>query len=334
MWLSLLSRLASATQGPAQLFAAGAALVFLSAPSMPIPADTGAIGAKAAAGEIRALKAQLDGFTVQGKALIDSDGLSAQTRNAAIPLVAVRDMRMTPFAGLSSRMSAYPTALDCLTEAIYYEAANESAEGKRAVAQVILNRVAHPAYPASICGVVYQGWSDEVCQFSYTCDGALARRPIAGLWRQSRAVAGAALGGHVEQSVGSATHYHADYVLPYWAYRLVKVHVAGRHIFYRLPGRAGNPGNFTAAYTGREYKPAFNPARFAHSDSDPLEEAAGLTIEPHFPRDITDRRADNDIGGRIDTSKEWRLSIPDPTTASTGYQATLAGQRTSREGEP
>ncbi len=333
--LARLSRLASASQGPAQLVAAGVALVFLSAPSIPIAMDSGAANARVAEGKLRALRTQLEQFTVQGESLLDQHGLSAQEKNAAIPLVAARGGQMAPFAGLSRRAPAYQTALHCMTEAIYYEAANESTHGKRAVAQVILNRVAHPAYPSSICGVVYQGWSQEVCQFSYTCDGALAREPISSLWKQSREVAGAALGGYVEESVGSATHYHADYVLPYWAYRLNKVHVEGRHIFYRLPGRAGNPFNFTAAYTGREYKPSFDPARFARSDIDPTEGDVSLTeADIGYPRDITDRRADNDIGGRIDTSKEWRLSIPDPTAASSGYKAALEGQRLRKEGEP
>ena len=137
------------------------------------------------------------------------------------------------------------------------------------MAQVILNRVTHPAYPSSVCGVIYQGFADPVCQFSYTCDGSLARRPMASLWRQSREVAAAALGGYVERSVGSATHYHADYVVPYWAYRLEKVRVEGRHIFYRFPGSAGRSASFVARWNGRESKPAFNPDRFADRKNTP-----------------------------------------------------------------
>lgn len=330
----LLAWLINSSRGPAQLLAAGGALVFLSAPSIPVPINARPDVSLSASGSPDRIRAQLQRFTVQGEALIERDQLSAQAKNAAIPLVNARGGTMKPFASLSERSSAYTTALDCMTEAIYYEAANESAGGKRAVAQVILNRVAHPAYPSSVCGVIYQGWSQAVCQFSYTCDGALARRPVARLWQASREVARAALSGHVEESVGSATHYHADYVLPYWAFRLVKVHVEGRHIFYRLPGRAGRSVIFTASYTGREFKPVFDPERYASSEDASNQDEAAFVPSALLPRDITDRRADNDVGGRIDTTKEWRLSIPDPTSASQGYKAALKDQRLRQEREP
>src|ERR687897_263864 len=65
-------------------------------------------------------------------------------------------------------------SLECLTQAVYYEARNQSADGQRAVAQVVLNRVRHPSYPNSVCGVVFQG-SERVtgCQFTFTCDGSM-----------------------------------------------------------------------------------------------------------------------------------------------------------------
>lgn len=331
---SLLPWLINSSRGPAQVLAAGGALVFLSAPSIPAPINSQPDVSLSASASHGRIQAQLARFTVHGEALIDQDQRSAQARNAAIPLVNARGGKMKPFASLSERSPAYTTALDCMTEAIYYEAANESSGGKRAVAQVILNRVAHPAYPSSVCGVIYQGWSQVVCQFSYTCDGALSRRPIGRLWQASREVARAALSGHVEESVGSATHYHADYVLPYWAYRLVKVHVEGRHIFYRFPGRAGRSVVFTASYTGREFKPAFDPARYARSEDAVDDDEAAFASPALLPRDITDRRADNDVGGRIDTTKEWRLSIPDPVSASQGYTAALKDQRLRQEREP
>ncbi|MET0241518.1 MAG: cell wall hydrolase [Sphingobium sp.] len=143
--------------------------------------------------------------------------------------------------------------LECLTTAIYYEAAAEPLDGQRAVAQVILNRVRHPAYPQSICGVVYQGIDKGVsCQFTFACDGALARRPIPALWRRARDVAIAALSGSVYAPVGWSTHYHADYVFPYWAPTLVKADVIGRHIFYRMPGGLGRQGAFRGQYAAVE----------------------------------------------------------------------------------
>ncbi|MFN5901342.1 MAG: cell wall hydrolase, partial [Novosphingobium sp.] len=67
-------------------------------------------------------------------------------------------------------------ALQCLAAAVYYEARSESDVGQRAVAQVVLNRVAHPSYPNTVCGVVYQGSERTTgCQFSFTCDGSLAK---------------------------------------------------------------------------------------------------------------------------------------------------------------
>jgi hypothetical protein len=144
-------------------------------------------------------------------------------------------------------------ALRCLTEAIYYEAAREPAEGKRAVAQVVLNRVRHPAFPKSVCGVVYQGSARTTgCQFSFTCDGSLARRPDPVLWRQAQAVALDALHGEVAPEVGTATHYHADYVAPYWAPTLTRIAQLGAHIFYRWPGLAGEAAVFTGVYSPQE----------------------------------------------------------------------------------
>jgi spore germination cell wall hydrolase CwlJ-like protein len=144
-------------------------------------------------------------------------------------------------------------AVRCLTQAIYYEAATESLEGQEAVAQTVLNRVRHPGYPKSICGVVYQGSLRMTgCQFSFTCDGSLTRTPIPAIWAQAEKVATRALGGFVLASVGTATHYHADYVAPYWAPTLFKITQIGRHIFYRWTGPWGLPPAFNGRYAGGE----------------------------------------------------------------------------------
>jgi spore germination cell wall hydrolase CwlJ-like protein len=147
-------------------------------------------------------------------------------------------------------------ALECLTQAVYYEAASEGADGQRAVAQVVLNRMRHPAYPSSVCGVVYQGSERATgCQFTFTCDGSLARAPVPSLWKQARSVAQQALAGKVFAPVGHATHYHADYVLPYWADSLDKMLQIGRHIFYRLKGGLGASRAFSQRYSGHEVEP-------------------------------------------------------------------------------
>lgn len=144
-------------------------------------------------------------------------------------------------------------ALDCLTAAVYYEAASESDAGQRAVAQVVLNRVAHPAYPKTVCGVVYQGSARHTgCQFTFTCDGALARKPNPMFWQRARTVAEAALGGYVFAPVGLATHYHTIQVNPYWAPSLHYLVTIGAHRFYSFDGRAGARSTFNFAYRGGE----------------------------------------------------------------------------------
>ena len=147
-------------------------------------------------------------------------------------------------------------ALECMTQAVYYEAASEGADGQRAVAQIVLNRMRHPGYPASVCGVIYQGSEKAMgCQFTFTCDGSLARIPVASLWKQARRIASDALAGKVFAPVGHATHYHADYVLPYWADSLDKSIQIGRHIFYRFKNGLGASNAFRQRYAGIEPAP-------------------------------------------------------------------------------
>ncbi|HEX6860531.1 MAG TPA: cell wall hydrolase [Caulobacteraceae bacterium] len=144
-------------------------------------------------------------------------------------------------------------ALKCLTQAVYYEAANEPLKGQQAVAQTVLNRLRHPGYPKSVCGVVFEGAMRTAgCQFSFTCDGSLRRAPAPGPWARAQAVAKAALGGYVAREVGTATHYHADYVSPYWAPTLLKIRRIGAHIFYRWTGPAGELKAFNGKYGGHE----------------------------------------------------------------------------------
>jgi spore germination cell wall hydrolase CwlJ-like protein len=149
-------------------------------------------------------------------------------------------------------------SLQCLAEAIYYEARSESEDGQRAVAQVVLNRVRHPAWPGTVCGVVYQGplRAGGGCQFTFTCDGALLRMPYGADWARARRIAAEALSGSVFAPVGLATNYHTHQVLPDWAFRLPKATVIGNHIFYRLPGDWGGASAFSQAYRGREPSPA------------------------------------------------------------------------------
>jgi spore germination cell wall hydrolase CwlJ-like protein len=144
----------------------------------------------------------------------------------------------------------------CLTDAIYYEAASESEDGQRAVAQVVLNRLRHPAWPKTICGVVYQGSDLPGCQFSYACDGAMQRAPAPLIWARILRIARAALDGAVFAPIGLATYYHTLRVNPTWNRSLTITAVLGNHIFYRLPGKNGQPETFTLAHNGAEPLPA------------------------------------------------------------------------------
>jgi cell wall hydrolase len=172
--------------------------------------------------------------------------------NQQIPVASGPNPAAAPFV-FKGDANARKQALECLASAVYYEAGSQDDDGERAVAQVVLNRVRHPAFASSVCGVVYEGSTRQTgCQFTFTCDGSLYRQPDAAGWNRAYKIAQAALSGLVYAPVGYATHYHADYVVPYWASKLAKNAVVGAHIFYRWAGRWGGPPAFTKAYAGRE----------------------------------------------------------------------------------
>jgi spore germination cell wall hydrolase CwlJ-like protein len=276
-------------------------------------------------------KRAVAGLVEGQQAEIVVEGKLAQKRNALIPLssLPLEHARSFLLAQAGAGEGAYGNALTCLTQAVYYEAGFEPAAGKRAVAQVILNRMRHPAYPKSVCGVVYQGSERRTgCQFSFTCDGSLLRTPGAAAWRDAQSVAKAALAGHIELGVGTATHYHADYVLPKWAFNLAKIEQIGAHIFYRFPGGWGRTSAFNGGYSGIERIPSIDyaalSARAAGGDDAGLPadiRMDGLSVSP----DVTDRHTATDVGGRINVTKLWRLSIPDPAQASSRYRAQIDG---------
>jgi spore germination cell wall hydrolase CwlJ-like protein len=172
--------------------------------------------------------------------------------NAQIPVAQGPNPAALPFK-FTGNSAARGQALTCLASAAYYEAGSQGDDGERAVAQVVLNRVRHPAFPGTVCGVVYEGSTRATgCQFTFTCDGSLYRQPDAVGWRRAYKIAEAALNGAVYAPVGWATHYHADYVVPYWASTLAKNAVVGAHIFYHWAGEWGQPAIFGKAYAGRE----------------------------------------------------------------------------------
>lgn len=124
----------------------------------------------------------------------------------------------------------------CLAEAIYYESRGENAVGQLAVAEVVMNRVADPRYPNSICGVVYQGSHLKTgCQFTFTCDGSLRHRPRGTAWHQASVTAMHTLLRLSRPLTGDATHYHTTEVAPVWRAGLIRTDNIGSHIFYRFP---------------------------------------------------------------------------------------------------
>jgi spore germination cell wall hydrolase CwlJ-like protein len=269
----------------------------------------------------------------KAQGIINAAGTSAQTQvqavgdealkiNAALPFSHDSVQASLPFVVGGSDVDA-KRALLCLTQAVYYEAGFEPLEGRRAVAQVVLNRVRHPAFPKSICGVVYQGASTGVCQFTFVCDGSLNRAPAALAWREAGQVARAALAGYVEPSVGESTFYHADYVAPRWAPLLAKVTQIGQHIFYRWPGGWGERSVFTGRYIGEPRDPAsLRPvARLtlasAKTDAAPVDSGPPVA------------RAPDDVGGLLDTSKGWTLNIPGPDDSGSSAARVLAAQQAS-----
>lgn len=221
----------------------------------------------------------------------------AEAWNAANPTFHGANPAAKPFKLRTEGMLDEARAVDCLTAAVYYEAAWETKDGQRAVAQVVLNRMRHPAYPKTVCGVVFQGSQRKTgCQFSFTCDGSMKRTPNPVAWDRSREVAAAALNGYVMKTVGNATHYHANYVAPYWSPSLLKVSTIGAHIFYRWTGGAGQPGAFGGRYAGNEVdgvqvaalqRPsALEKIEILQSkagDAPAIEEAVALKPEPSLP---------------------------------------------------
>jgi spore germination cell wall hydrolase CwlJ-like protein len=197
-----------------------------------------------------------DPYTVAGGAQRD--------RQAELLTARLEQLRSQPSSGLRqvSLTSTGPIArpfrlgnaldesrdLECLTQAVYYEARGEGRDGMKAVAQVVLNRARHPAFPNSVCGVVFQGAGRRTgCQFSFTCNGSMRRgvNPVA--WDRARDIASKALSGSVFASVGNATHFHTTGVSPGWRNSLIRVSQVGSHLFYRFGGRSGSSAAFNYA---------------------------------------------------------------------------------------
>ena len=212
---------------------------------------------------------------------------SARAQNAGDPFFVGKLDPAPPFrfAGSPADLG---NARDCLALAAMAEAGN-SDQGQRAVIQVILNRVRHPAFAKTVCGVVFEGSQRSTgCQFTFTCDGSLARRYGGDAWEAARQRAAQALKGSVFATVGTATHYHTDWVYPRWSPQLEKIGQVETHLFYRWPGRWGTALSWSRGYGGGEpsfavltRSPAALPLDIATTaGGDPGDADAAMAVAP------------------------------------------------------
>jgi len=133
-----------------------------------------------------------------------------------------------------------PKERECLAKAIYWEARNQSLDGKIAVGFVVINRVNAGLWDDSVCKVVFQG-----CQFSWVCNGNAKKNPASNknyaeqlAWAESIALANELLSEYneIQDVTFGAVYFHAHYVRPNWS-KWKKIERTVRiddHVFYRL----------------------------------------------------------------------------------------------------
>ena len=195
--------------------------------------------------------------------------------NPGAPATVRRAGYTPPHLDLKSPPRIPDNDLECLTQAIYYEARNESEAGQAAVAEVVLNRSRHRAYPKSVCQVVYQR-NSRTCQFTFTCDGSIGRRAVNPVsWARAERIAREVYEGRsASQLPKNSVNYHANYVRPSWGSRLARVRQIGAHIFYGSPL---NGGSTPGAYE-REREPARTGLLFVRNEA--LERAYSVAVSP------------------------------------------------------
>ena len=263
-----------------------------------------------------------DPYTVAGGAQRDRQAelmtarleqLRAQPANAGL-----RQISLTgPVAAQPFRLGGALEAsrdLECLTQAAYYEARGEGRDGMRAVTQVVLNRVRHPAFPKSVCGVVFQGAGRRSgCQFSFTCDGSMRGAVNRVAWNRARDVASSALSGSVFGAVGNATFFHTTGVSPGWRNAMVRVNQVGDHLFYRFGGRTGSSSAFS--YAAQRSSAADTP-RLIQASMDPSEtvrEAGAVAYNLLVSQDSRATASDPTPSAAPATAVQPAPSSPAPT---------------------
>lgn len=265
----------------------------------------------------------LPGAVAAEQDLLNLAPVTAKEINDSRPFSGETIMAARPFAGAPTADDGERAAA-CLATAGWYEAGADSSD-QSAVMQVVLNRVRHRAFPNSVCEVVFQGSERRTgCQFSFTCDGSMARRrPAAAAWRSALGLARAMLEGHVDERVGLATHFHTDWVVPYWSAGLVKMTNVRTHLFFRWDGFWGTPRAFLQAPAAREPHIRAMASRFPlHDDSviDMADRDASQTRAASASRAITDREP---LAGELPGSR--RVSPTGPRTGSRRASSTAPG---------
>lgn len=204
------------------------------------------VGQSAAAQDVLASRlGALLGQERQALSVIPDARLSALT---TLPPVSQRNVRTAPQSVTYSNafLASQPTASGgaqwrCLTEALYFEARGETAQGLFAVAEVIMNRVDNPGYPSTLCGVIHQGTGRQyACQFTYTCDGKPEVISEPNSWTRVGKVARILIDGADRNLTKGATHYHTTAVNPRWARVFPRTARYGVHLFYREPSRSAS----------------------------------------------------------------------------------------------
>ncbi len=249
------------------------ALVVTHPPAMPKPAHTRVVLQ-------RRVVPPAELPPVEPVEFVDLSPEDAKAFNAGVPFSTLPNPAARPFRFVGSEDDR-ARATDCMAAGVLYEAGDDT-EGERAVAQVVLNRLRHPAFPKTVCGVIFEGQERSTgCQFSFSCDHALTRwSPTADAWRRARDVAEQALAGAVYKRVGYATHYHTDWVVPYWQASLDKVVAVHSHLFFRWTGWWGTPPAFNRQVSSAEPVIAqLAPLSDAHRTGAALAEAEAALIE-------------------------------------------------------
>ncbi|WP_221930913.1 cell wall hydrolase [Telmatospirillum sp. J64-1] len=144
-------------------------------------------------------------------------------------------VQASPTLGTSPEKSGPNEELACLAQNIYFEARGEPQVGQLAVAHVTLNRVAHPAFPNTVCEVVTQGGKKGPCQFSWWCDGRSTEPRDLDAWAAALTLAREVLNGRTEDPTNGALYYHVVDLEVAWSEEKVDPQVIGRHIYFMLP---------------------------------------------------------------------------------------------------